>query len=201
MTTILKRLADIYTGFTLRESVSYLANGDIKLLQSKDLPKDSFTINATPLTRIDWKYDSQPQYLKHGSVVLLARGEPKAYVYHGTEEDQVIVGHIFIVINLTTDDIDPEYLTWYINKSSIAKRHFETNSTGSTLNMTSISTVRDLPIVIPTIQEQQQILQRQEQSKVEAEVFKSLLKLRQDYNDAFDEQILADVQSRPANQI
>ena len=199
MTTILKRLADIYTGFTLRESVSYLASGDTKLLQSKDLPKDSFTINATPLTRIDWKYDSQPQYLKHGSVVLLARGEPKAYVYHGAEEDQVIVGHIFIVINLTTDDIDPEYLTWYINKSSIAKRHFETNSTGSTLNMTSISTVRDLPIVIPTIQEQQQILQRQEQSKVEAEVFKSLLKLRQDYNDAFDEQILADVQSRPAN--
>lgn len=201
MTIILKRLAEIYTGFTLRESVSYLANGDTKLLQSKDLPKDSFTIDATALTRIDWKYDSQPQYLKNGSIVLLARGEPKAYVYHGTENDKVIVGHIFIVVNLTTDDIDSEYLTWYINKSSIAKRHFETNSTGSTLNMTSISTVRDLPIVIPTIQEQQQILQRQEQSKVEAEVFKSLLKLRQDYNDAFDEQILADVQSRPANQI
>lgn len=200
MTTILKRLADIYTGFTLRESVSYLANGDTKLLQSKDLPKDTTVINAESLTRIDWKYDSQPQYLKTGSIVLLARGEPKAYIYQGTKDDQVIVGHIFIVINLTTDDIDPEYLTWYINQSSIAKRHFETNSTGSTLNMTSISTVRDLPIVIPTLQEQQQILQRQKQCKVEADLFKQLSKLRQDYNHAFDEQILADVQSRQANQ-
>lgn len=199
MTTTLKRLADIYTGFTLRESVSYLANGDTKLLQSKDLPKDSFTIDATTLTHIDWKYDSQPQYLKHGSVVLLARGEPKAYFYSGIESDQVIVGHIFIVINLKTDDIDPKYLTWYINKSSIAKRHFEIHSTGSTLNMTSISTVKDLPIVIPTIEEQQQILQRYEQSKIEVDLFKSLFKLRQDYNDAFDEQILADVQSRQAN--
>lgn len=199
MTIILKRLADIYTGFTLRESVSYLANGDTKLLQSKDLPKDSSTIDATALTRIDWKYDSQPQHLKNGSIVLLARGEPKAYIYSGTEGDQVIVGHIFIVINLTTDDIDPEYLTWYINKSSIAKRHFDTNSTGSTLNMTSISTVRDLPIVIPTIDEQQQILQRHKKTKVEADLFKSLSKLHQDYNDAFDEQVLADVQSRLAN--
>lgn len=199
MTIILKRLADIYTGFTLRESVSYLANGDTKLLQSKDLPKDSCTIDATSLTHIDWKYDSQPQYLKNGSIVLLARGEPKAYIYNGTKDDQIIVGHIFIVINLITDDIDPEYLTWFINKSSIAKRHFEINSTGSTLNMTSISTVRDLPIVIPTIKEQQQILQRHEQSKIEADLFKSLSKLRQDYNNAFDEQLLADVQSRLAN--
>ena len=199
MTTTLKRLAEIYTGFTLRESVSYLAHGDTKLLQSKDLPKDSSVIDAIDLTRIEWKYDSQPQYLKNGSVVLLARGEPKAYTYHGTQDDQVIVGHIFIVINLMTSDIDPEYLTWYINQSSTAKRHFDTNSTGSTLNMTSISTVRDLPIVIPTIKEQQQILQRHEQSKIEADLFKSLSKLRQDYNNAFDEQLLADVQSRLAN--
>ena len=199
MTTTLKRLAEIYTGFTLRESVSYLAHGDTKLLQSKDLPKDSSVIDAIDLTRIEWKYDSQPQYLEQGSVILLARGKPQAYLYKGNRDDKVIVGHIFIVINLHTDTINPEYLTWYINSSSIAKQHFETNSTGSTLNMTSISTVRDLPIVIPTIEEQQQILQRQEQLKIEADLLKSLTKLRQDYSVAFDEQILADVQSRQAN--
>lgn len=199
MTTTLKRLAEIYTGFTLRESVSYLAHGDIKLLQSKDLPKDGYVIDAIELTRIEWKYDSQPQYLKQGSVILLARGKPQAYLYKGNRDDKVIVGHIFIVINLNTDTIDPEYLTWYINNSSIAKQHFETNSTGSTLNMTSVSTVKDLPVIIPTLAEQQQIIQRQEQAGVEAHLFKLLSSLRQDYNHAFDEQILADVQSRQIN--
>lgn len=199
MTTTLKRLAEIYTGFTLRESVSYLAHGDTKLLQSKDLPKNSSVIDAIDLTRIEWKYDSQPQYLKQGSVILLARGKPQAYLYKGNRDDKVIVGHIFIVINLNTDTIDPEYLTWYINNSSIAKRHFETNSTGSTLNMTSVSTVKDLLVIIPTLAEQQQIIQRQEQAGIEAHLFKLLSNLRRDYNHAFDEQILADVQSRIAN--
>ncbi len=199
MVTPLKRMADIHTGFTIRESVSYLANGDTKLLQSKDLPKDSCDIKSTGLINIDWKYDSKPFYLKNGSVVLLARGEPRAYVYKGEVDDKVVVGHIFIVINLNTYDISSDYLAWFINNASTAKQHFAINSTGSALNMTSISTVRDLPIVIPTIQEQQQILQRQAQTKVEAEAFNSLLKLRQEYNDAFNEQLLADVQNRQAN--
>lgn len=199
MTVILKHLAGIYTGFTIRESISYLAHGDIKLLQSKDLPKDTPVIDTSQLTHIDWRYDSEPNYLKNGSVVLLARGEPEAYVFKGDESDQVIVGHIFIVINLKADTINPDYLAWYINHSSLAKQHFEINSKGVMLSMTSISTVRDLPLVIPTIQEQQEILDRHQQAYDEAQTFKKLTKLRQEYNQAFNEQLLDTVQKRQSD--
>ena len=195
----LKHLASIYTGFTIRESVSYLAHGDIKLLQSKDLPKDNPVINPVALTRIDWKYDSKPHYLDHGSIVLLARGEPQAYLFNGQISDKVIVGHIFIVINLTSNIVNPEYLTWYVNHSSMAKRHFEINSKGTTLNMTSISTVRELPLVVPTIQEQHEILSRNQQANDEAKMFRNLAALRQEYNHAFNEQLITTIHNRQAN--
>lgn len=196
MITDLKRIANIYTGFTIRESVSYLADGETRLLQSKDLPSNSHEINdITGLSLIDWRYDSDPQYLKQGSIVLLARGNPKAYVFRGNVSDKVTVGHIFVIINLKTAAVNPEYLAWFINKSSMAKEHFEINSTGSVLNMTSISTVRDLPVLIPSLAEQDGIIRRNQQTKHDIEVMKRMIELRQEYNHAYNEQLLSDIKN------
>lgn len=190
----LKRIANIYTGFTIRESVSYLDYGNTKLLQSKDLPNEGYEINdISGLSAISWRYDSEPQYLKEGSVIVLARGKPKAFVFNGTIRDRVIVGHIFIAINLTTSDVDPNYLAWYINNSGLAKKHFEVNSSGSVLNMTSVSTVRDLPLVIPDLDEQEGILKRNLQTQQDIDALKRMIELRKEYNQAYNEQLILDI--------
>ena len=192
----LKRIANIYTGFTIRESVNYLDYGNTKLLQSKDLPNDGYEINdISGLSAISWRYDSDPQYLKEGSVIVLARGKPKAFVFNGSIRDRVIVGHIFVTINLTTEDVHPNYLAWYINNSGLAKKHFEINSSGSVLSMTSVSTVRDLPLVIPALDEQQGILERNIQTQQDIEILKRMIELRKEYNQAYNEQLILDIQN------
>lgn len=196
MSIDLKRVADIYTGFTIRESVSYLDYGDTKLLQSKDLPNEEYVINDTSeLSSIDWRYDSDPQYLKKGSVVLLARGTPKAYVFNGDINDRVTAGHIFIIINITSEILTPEYLAWYINNSGIARKHFEINSSGSVLNMTSISTVRELPVLVPSLSEQKEINKRNRQTWEDIQVLKQMIELRKEQNHAYNEKMLSSIQS------
>lgn len=193
MSIQLKYLADLYTGFTIRESLDHIDTGDVKAIQIKDLPKDSRIIDTQAITSIDWHYDSKPQFLSYNSVLLVARGTPSAFVFKGTEKDRVVVSNPFIVINLKNDGILPDYLAWYISNSQMAKSHFESNSTGIALPITTIKTVKELPVVLPSIDKQKHILALETQAILEAQVFKRLTLLRHEHNLAAAEKILAEI--------
>lgn len=190
MSQLLKHYADLYTGFTIRESIDHLDIGDVKTVQIKDLPKDSQVIDIDNLTGIEWRYDSKPQFLINNSILLVARGTPTAYVFKGSEADRVVVSNPFIVVNLHSDDILPEYLAWYINNANEAIKHFSINARGTSLPLTTIATVRELPVIVPPIEDQQTILDRERQAILEAKILNQLIELRREYNHAQAECLL-----------
>lgn len=186
----LKNIAEIYTGFTQRPPEKSVNTFDIKAIQIKDLTKNQVVISEDQWSELEWAYDSSPQYLKHNSIIVVARGEPKAYVFKGSEADQVVVSNQFIVVNLQADDLTPEFLAWYFNHSQAMRTHFEMNSRGSLLMMLSISTLKEASIVIPSLKQQEEILQLTQDADKEALVFQQLLALRAEYNQVKSEQIL-----------
>ncbi|QQV65310.1 hypothetical protein ABCA12_0628 [Acinetobacter junii] len=191
METKLKNIAEIYTGFTQRPPEKSVNAFDLKTIQIKDLTKDQVVISKDQWSELEWAYDSKPQYLKYNSIIVVARGEPKAYVFKGHEADQVVVSNQFIVVNLKLNDLKPEFLAWYFNHSQAMRSHFEMNSRGSLLMMLSISTLKEAEIVIPSMFQQEEILRLAEEAHNEALIFKQLTALRAEYNQAKSEQILA----------
>ena len=190
METILKNIAEIYTGFTQRPLEKPAVTFDVKAIQIKDLSKDQVVISENQWSELEWAYDSRPQYLKYNSIIVVARGEPKAYVFKGHEADQVVVSNQFIVVNLKVDSLKPEFLAWYFNHSQAMRSYFEMNSRGSLLMMLSISTLKEAEIVIPSMFQQEEILGLAEEAHNEALIFKQLTALRAEYNQAKSEQIL-----------
>ncbi|WP_180053962.1 restriction endonuclease subunit S [Acinetobacter sp. YH12236] len=190
METKLKNIAEIYTGFTQRPPEKSVNTFDVKAIQIKDLTKDQVVITDDQLSDLEWAYDSKPQYLKHNSIIVVARGEPKAYVFKGDQADQVVVSNQFIVVNLNIDKLKPEFLAWYFNHSQVMRSYFEMNSRGSMLMMLSISTLKEASIVIPSLNQQEEILQLVQEADQEALVFQQLTALRAEYNQAMSEQIL-----------
>lgn len=192
METKLKNIAEIYTGFTQRPSDPDKPTDtfDFKTIQIKDLTKDQVVISEDQWSELEWAYDSKPQYLKYNSIIVVARGEPKAYVFKGNEVDQVAVSNQFIIVNLLNSDLKPEFLAWYFNHSQAMRTHFEMNSRGSLLMMLSISTLKEASIVIPSLKQQEEILQLAQDADKEALVFQQLIALRTEYNQAKSEQIL-----------
>lgn len=188
--TLLKHKANLYTGFTIRESLEHIDYGDIKTIQIKDLPKDSQIIDTEHLTGIQWRYDSKPQFLTHNAILLVARGEPSAYIFKGDVSDKVVVSNPFIVITLNDNQLLPEFVLWYLNHSQTAKQHFTINARGNALPITTIATVKELPMVIPPLSVQQQILQMIQETNAEAEMFLRLISLKQAYNQALFEHLL-----------
>lgn len=190
METKLKNIAEIYTGFTQRPPEKSVNAFDLKTIQIKDLTKDQVVISDDQLTDLEWSYDSKPQYLKHNSLIVVARGEPRAYVFKGQQVDQVAVSNQFIVVNLNVDNIKPEFLAWYFNHSQAMRSYFEMNSRGSLLMMLSISTLKEASIVIPSLNQQEEILRFAQDADKEALVFQQLIAVRAEYNQAKSEQIL-----------
>ncbi|MFA2970434.1 restriction endonuclease subunit S [Acinetobacter pittii] len=186
----LKNIAEIYTGFTQRPPEKSVNTFDVKAIQIKDLTKDQVIISENQWSELEWAYDSIPQYLKYNSIIVVARGEPKAYVFKGTEADQVVVSNQFIVVNLQSADLKPEFLAWYFNHSQAMRSYFEMNSRGSLLTMLSISILKEASIVIPSLNKQEEILQFTQDANKEALVFQQLLAVRAEYNQAKSEQIL-----------
>lgn len=192
METKLKNIADIYTGFTQRPSDpdKPVDTFDFKTIQIKDLPKDQVVISEGQWSGLEWIYDSKPQFLLHNSIVIVARGEPRAYVFKGSEIDRVAVSNQFIVVNLETSQLKPEFLVWYFNHSQAMRSYFEMNSRGSMLMMLSILTLKEAPIVIPTLDQQIEILGIAEEASSQTLILQHLTNLMIEYNQAKSEQIL-----------
>ena len=192
METKLKNIADIYTGFTQRPSDpdKPVDTFDFKTIQIKDLPKDQVVISEGQWSGLEWIYDSKPQFLLHNSIVIVARGEPRAYVFKGSEIDRVAVINQFIVVNLETSQLKPEFLVWYFNHSQAMRSYFEMNSRGSMLMMLSILTLKEAPIVIPTLDQQIEILGIAEEASSQTLILQHLTNLMIEYNQAKSEQIL-----------
>lgn len=190
MSTLLKYLGKVSTGVTIRESVDSSVNGDTRLLQIKDLPKNETEFSAKHLPTVNWESGATPQYLKRDSIIVTGRGEAKAYLFTGNESDKVMISSVLINIELETGLITPEFLVWYINNTTSAQKHFAINSRDMILPMTSIATVKSLPITIPSLEQQQDILELEYFAKQEQLAFQRMSRLRREFNKSASEKIL-----------
>ena len=190
MSTLLKYLGKASTGVTIRESIDSSVNGDTRLLQIKDLPKNETEFDAKYLPTISWESGAAPQYLKRDSIIITGRGEAKAYLFTGSESDKVMTSSVLINIELETELITPKFLVWYINNATSAQQHFTINSRDMILPMTSIATVKSLPITIPPLGQQQEILDLEYHAMQEQLAFKRMSNLRHEFNKAASEKIL-----------
>ena len=177
-TILLKHLAQLNSGFTIRESIDYLEYGEVKAVQIKDLSKQSHQIDTGLLTGIEWRYDSKPQYLSHNAILLTSRGELAAYLFKGDIEDKVVASNSFIIINVIEETVLPEFMVWYLNNAIAAKNYF------------SVGALKELPVIVPNLAQQKEIIQRHLHAQREKQYLEQLIQLRHEYNNALAEQLL-----------
>lgn len=104
--------------------------------------------------------------------------------------NKVVASNPFIIIKLLDDNVLPEYLVWYLNHANKAKNYFALTTRGSTLPLITLNSVKELPVQIPSLSQQQQIIDQHKQAQHEKTLLEQLITLRQEYNAVFAEHIL-----------
>lgn len=151
-------IADIRSGYTLREAITPVPEGDVRILQIKDLELD-WQCDRKVLPAIAWEQNALPPLLEKGQIVVAARGNRNtATVYRG--DIPVVTTNQFLVITLKKKESEfiPEYLGWILNQPMI---QLQFQRSGSNIQLITKAALMQVWIPVPTIETQHQIGQLQ----------------------------------------
>lgn len=105
------------------------------------------------------KRDSLPNYiLLEGDVIMGRRGEMGRCGLVTAKEDGWFCGTGSLYIRPNKDLVDPEFLYFYLSNDTV-KKYLEENAGGTTMANLNLKIVNNIPIHLPTLEEQQQIVQ------------------------------------------
>lgn len=174
-TYLLKDIADIRTGYSFRAKLEPDSEGNILVVQLKEL-SDKNTIDISTAVKINMQNVSDNYLLQKGDLVFRSRGMDSTAAIMDISADNIILSAPFQRIRLQdTSKIIPEYLLWYIN-SKDAQTYFSTNKTGTSVSMISTAVLADLPVIVPPVEIQKKIVEINTLSEKEIDLQKELIK-------------------------
>jgi hypothetical protein len=151
----LKALADIRTGYTFRGKIKEDPQGEVRVLQIKDI-KGRREVLTEQLPRMQWQGAGVPPLLVAGDIVLPARGD----YYHAALADgaaPIVATSQLFVLHPSNKTVTAEFLSWYLNQPA-AQNYFRANRTGTSISMLSRQVLGALSVPVPTLAIQHKIV-------------------------------------------
>lgn len=151
----IKNIVDARLGYQFRGKVEPDPSGNVRVIQIKDIDPD-MRIQVAGLASV--KLDRpEPHLTQEGDVLFLCRGHRLyAAVVPATGANTIATGY-FLILKPTTRDVLPEYLAWSMNQADF-QQSLRPFHRGSHMPMISKTDVQDLPIYLPPLSVQRQIL-------------------------------------------
>ena len=161
------------------------------LIQTKDISLDG-QIELNSLTRVEPESATDSHILQVNDIVLRLRGPVfSSAILDGALEKQVVATNQVAVIRCDVTKVLPYYLHWYLN-SSEGQRYFRGVGEGTNINKISAKIVTDLPLNLPSMEEQLAIANIHKNWSSQRQVYQKLIK---NGNQLFNE-LCSSVQSK-----
>ncbi|MBS3970476.1 MAG: restriction endonuclease subunit S [Clostridia bacterium] len=98
----------------------------------------------------------KPQYLTEKGDIIVRLSSPNTAVSISDGLEGLLIPSLFAIIRLTSDRINPEYLTLYLN-SEAAKKQFIKESFGTALTIIRTSFLKDIEIKEQSVDKQRKL--------------------------------------------
>lgn len=192
MPTALKKLgqiAGIRSGHTLRGAITPDPEGDVHLLQIKDLDQD-WQFNHKALPTVVWEQRIAPPFLEQGEIVVAARGNRNLAVVYRGQVPVVPTGQFLIVsLKRKESEIAPEYVCWLLNHPTIQQWF---HRSGTNIQLITKSALLDVIIPVPSLEIQLKVTELERAWQEEALLISKLQKNRHDIELGILQKLLKD---------
>jgi restriction endonuclease S subunit len=149
-------LLDIHSGFSFRNKIEHIPEGNISVIQVKDLEKN-YTSIGTGLTRICARNMHSKFFLRTGDVLFLAKGANNFAISYAPILENVIPTSAFFILRPDSQQVLPGYLAWYINQPPV-QRYLKTNAVGTYISNVNKGTIEKIILQVPEIDVQKKII-------------------------------------------
>lgn len=179
----LKEIADIRVGSTLRGKDASLKidEAGLPLLRISDLSQSGQIQIQNP--HLVSRESVKPQFRVQPDDILVAnRGVRMTAAIVPPELNAYIGGQLFY-LRLKSDKLTPRYLHWFLNLAS-TQQFLRSLTKGSYVKNLSIANFKELPIPLPSLDVQQQIVQMAELARREQALVQKISEKRAIYSEA-----------------
>lgn len=155
---LLQTYADIFSGYSFRNSPSTDENQPLRILSLKDVNSRTGEIIYTDLSSTNEFTGSDKHNLREGDVLLISKGNDNRALLFRKDPSSlpVVASAAFIVIRPMPEYLNASYLTWYLNLSE-SQENLRNSQVGTTVNNLSIKSLREFAVKVPPLQKQQTI--------------------------------------------
>ncbi|MGC6012702.1 restriction endonuclease subunit S [Enterobacter kobei] len=168
-------IATIRSGYTFRGAIEPVPDGDVRILQIKDLELD-WQGDHEVLPAISWEQRVEPPFLRQGEIVVAARGNRNVAVVYRSDIPVVATSQ-FLIVTLRTEEseIAPEYLCWVLNHP-VTQQMF--NRSGTNIQLITKAALSDVEIPVPPVHTQRKLIELQRVWQEEDKLISKLQKNR-----------------------
>lgn len=158
----IKQFADVIAGYTFRTALKEQGDGDIFVLQAKNIREDT-GVDEVGLNRIAFENYRTAANIQKGDVVISSRGNFRAGVVRMDLKNIIAASSVYI-LRINTPDILPDYLALYLN-SSVGQKIINEQATGVVINTILKKNLENLVVTIPKMEVQKKIISLYQNNK------------------------------------
>ena len=191
MSTPLRAWVDIRAGHPFRGTVPACAQGEVRVIQMRDLDPDALApVDWASLVRTELAGARHPDWLRAGDVLFAARGM-RNYALCLPEPPTPTVGaQYFFVLRPRTPRLRPDYLAWHINQA-FSQRYLAAHAEGTDQLSIRRGVLESMPLVVPSLEHQRRVVELAALAVQERLCHQALIRNRQQELEALAEALLA----------
>ncbi len=176
----IKKLATVQMGYSFRSRLESSNNGDIAVIQMKDLLNDN-TVDCGDLFKIDMEAVKKHHLVQKGDLIFRSRGLVTTSAILLEDPGKALVAAPLLRIRITKPKkILPEYLNWYISQRE-AQIFLTSRAKGTVQKMITKNTLEELDVLLPSLEQQKNIVELASLSAREQTLLHTLAEKREQY--------------------
>ena len=189
----LKQIADINAGYPFRGKIPEVAGSGVVAVQMKDITAQN-EIHWASCVHTELTGKREPNYLQPGDILVAARGNHYYAVLLHEEmpqaRSQAVAAPHFFVIRLSSNDVIPGYLAWFLNQRP-CQSYLEQNAEGTLTKSIRRSVLEDVTIAVPELAKQRTLIDLANTLGQEKKIVKQMLRNSERLMNAIASDLLA----------
>lgn len=151
----LKDIATVSSGVTFRSRIETSRDGNVRVIQMKDLGDDNF-VHLKESIHIDHSKPKPNQLARPGDIIFRSRGQTNTAALLQEDTQNTIVAAPLFRVRPDTTKVVPEFLLWWINQPS-SQSYLASRVKGTMVKMVSKQGLEDLEVNLPSLERQKKI--------------------------------------------
>lgn len=187
----LGEVAQIKTGLVLsrkKAEIEYDAKATYKLLSLKNISEDGMIVNES-FDEFTSNENLDDHYFTEEGDVLMRLSQPYSTVYIDKNYSGLLIPSYFAIIKVNNTEVLPQYIAWYLNTKYV-KNELERSQAGSRIPSTNQHTIKNIPVVLAPIKQQQILIELYQLHQKEKLLYKKLIEEKELLFQGITQQLL-----------